>query len=143
MAKKNDLGIRGWFYAGRYGPQRYAYTLQRLTGLGIIVYLLIHIFITGTKISGQETWNEVVRDLLVGNPLLHFGEFVLFMAILIHAINGFRLLWVELGFFLGRPIKNIYPYQTCLDRNRPFLYICVVLIAILAAVGVGDFFNFI
>jgi len=143
MAKKNDLGIRGWFYAGRYGPQRYAYTLQRLTGLGIIVYLLIHIFITGTKISGQETWNEVVRDLLVGNPLLHFGEFILFMAILIHAVNGFRLLWVELGFFLGRPIKNIYPYQTCLDRNRPFLYICVVLIAILAAVGVGDFFNFI
>jgi len=143
MAKKNDLGIRGWFYAGRYGPQRYAYTLQRLTGLGIIVYLLIHIFITGTKISGQETWNEVVRDLLVGNPLLHFGEFVLFMAILIHAVNGFRLLWVELGFFLGRPIKNIYPYQTCLDRNRPFLYICVVLIAILAAVGAGDFFNFI
>jgi len=143
MAKKNDLGIRGWFYAGRYGPQRYAYTLQRLTGLGIIVYLLIHIFITGTKISGQETWNEVVRDLLVGNPLLHFGEFILFMAILIHAVNGFRLLWVELGFFLGRPIKNIYPYQTCLDRNRPFLYICVVLIAILAAVGAGDFFNFI
>ena len=33
MAKANNLGIPGWFYAGRYGPQRYAYTLQRLTGM--------------------------------------------------------------------------------------------------------------
>jgi succinate dehydrogenase / fumarate reductase cytochrome b subunit len=143
MSKNNDLGIRGWFYAGRYGPQRYAYTLQRITGTGIILYLLIHIFVTGTKIFGGETWNRVVVDGLVGNPVLHLGEFLLFMAVLIHGVNGFRLMLVELGFFLGKPFRNIYPYETCLDRNRGFLWFCVVVIAALAAVGVGDFFNII
>jgi len=47
-----------------------------------------------------------------------------------------------LGMFLGRPIKNVYPYQTCLDRNRVFFWIMAVLIVALAAVGTADFFKF-
>ncbi len=140
MAKANNLGIPGWFYAGRYGPQRYAYTLQRLTGVGIILYLIAHIYVTGFKIQGPEAWGSVMNT--VRYPLLHVGEFLVFMAIIIHAVNGIRLMWVELGFFLGRPTKNIYPYQTCLDRNRTFFYATFGVILVLAAIGIADFFNF-
>ena len=143
MARNNDLGIRGWFYGGRYGPQRVMYIIQRLSGVGIIFYLLIHIFITGSKIGGEPAWNTWVVDGVAANPFLHVGEYLLFLAIVIHGVNGFRLMLVELGFALGKPIKNIYPYETCLDRNRVFLWVCVVLIVVLAAIGTVDFFNFI
>jgi len=139
MAKENNLGLRGWFHAGRYGPQRYSYTLQRLSGIGIITYMLIHVFVTGTKIQGPAVWKSVMDAVL--HPALHFGEFLLFIAIIIHAITGFRLIWVELGSFLGKPFKTHYPYQTCLDRNRGFLVVTWVLIVVVAVLGAADFMH--
>ncbi len=140
MAKNNNLGVKGWVYAGHYGPQRYAYTLQRLTGIGIITYMLIHIFVTGVKIQGKGAWDSIMAT--VANPAMHFGEYLVMLAIVIHALNGFRLVWVELGISLGQPIKNVYPYQTCLDRNRVFFWIMAVLIVAMAALGTAEFFKF-
>lgn len=139
MARMNDLGIKGWFYAGRYGLQRVAYILQRITGIAIILYMLIHLVVTAQKNQGAEAWNQAMEAV---KPL-HLGEYFLFLAILLHAINGIRLVWVELGLALGRPIKNVYPYQTCLDRNRVFFLVCMVIIGVLAVVGTMDFFSLI
>jgi len=141
MGKPNNLGIGGWFYAGRYSLQRYAYTFQRLTGIGIILYLLAHIYVTGFKTGGTQVWDSAMAT--VHHPLLHFGEFLVMLAIVIHALNGFRLILVEFGLVVGKPIKNVYPYETCLDRHRAFFTVIVILIVVLAAVGVADFFHFI
>jgi succinate dehydrogenase / fumarate reductase cytochrome b subunit len=138
-AKDNDLGIKGWVYAGRYSLQRYAYTLQRVTGVGIILYLLIHLYVTAQKNAGEAAWANAMDAV---RPL-HIGEYFLFLAIVIHACNGFRLVWAEFGLGLGRPIKNVYPYQTCLDRNRVFFFVSMALVFILAVVGTADFFNLI
>jgi succinate dehydrogenase / fumarate reductase, cytochrome b subunit len=139
MTRINDLGIKGWVYGGRYGLQRYAYTLQRITGIAIIFYLLIHLVVTAQKNGGEQAWTSTMSAVRV----LHFGEWLLFIAILLHALNGFRLVLAEFGLALGRPIKNIYPYQTCLDRNRVFFLVVMVLFFLLAMVGTADFFNLI
>lgn len=137
MAKQNDLGLRGWVWAGKYGLQRPAYTLQRLTGLGIIFYLVLHLFVTAQKVGGEASWNKVMDTV---KPL-HVGEYLLFLCILFHAVNGFRLFWAEMGLNLGKPYKNIYPYSTCLDRNRLLFWLCIGLIAVLAVIGTLDFFE--
>lgn len=139
MTRNNDLGIKGWVYAGRYGLQRYAYTLQRITGIAIIFYLVIHLYVTAQKNGGEHAWANAMSTV----RFLHVGEWLLFIAILLHALNGFRLVLVEFGLALGRPIKNIYPYQTCLDRNRIFFLVIMVLFFLLAVVGTADFFNLI
>ena len=39
----NHLGIWGWLGGGSWGPERYLYTLHRVTGLGLLAYFLLHI----------------------------------------------------------------------------------------------------
>ena len=31
----NRLGVKGWAVGGHWGPERYLYTLHRVTGLGL------------------------------------------------------------------------------------------------------------
>lgn len=139
MARRNDLGVRGWLYAGRYSLQRYAYTLQRLTGVGIVLYLLLHLLVTAQKNGGEGSWKAVMDTV---KPL-HIGEYFLFMAVVLHALNGFRLFWAEMGIGLGKTTRNVYPYKTCVDRNRVFFVAVMVLVFVLAVVGTLDFFNII
>ena len=70
---KNKLGFWGWIGGGRYGMDRYAYALHRLTGLGILAYFIMHIFVTGQRLGGETQWESTMA--FFGNPLFKGGEF--------------------------------------------------------------------
>ena len=135
---KNNLGFWGWVGGGRYGLDRYAYTLHRLTGLGILAYFLMHIFVTGARLGGPEQWEH--RMQFFANPLFKLGEFLVFLAFAFHAINGIRLIVVELGYMLGKPGLPAYPYSYSTLRQKPFLVIAMLVAAILMAVGGADLY---
>lgn len=134
----NRLGIRGWFVGGRWGPDRYLYSLHRLTGLGLLTYFVLHILVTSSRALGQEAWEQSMAR--VSGPLFLVGEFLVFVAFAFHAINGVRLALAELGFGVGRPIEPIYPYKTVLDVQRPWVTTVLVLTGALIIVGALDFF---
>ena len=137
-AHPNRLGIRGWVGGGRWGFERYLYTLHRLTGLGLLAYFLLHIFVTSARIAGPGPWKEMMES--VEGPFFKFGEYLVFAAFAFHAVNGIRLGMIELGFAVGRPIEPVYPYATSVGRQRP-LAIAVMLIAgVLAVWGGYNFF---
>ena len=52
----NRLGLKGWAYAGRYGLERYLYLGHRLSGLGLIAYMVLHIIETANRMRGEEAW---------------------------------------------------------------------------------------
>ena len=52
----NKLGLKGWVIGGKWGPERYLYTLHRVTGLGILLYFVMHIFVTASRAISQEMW---------------------------------------------------------------------------------------
>jgi succinate dehydrogenase / fumarate reductase cytochrome b subunit len=133
-AHPNRLGIRGWVGGGRWGFERYLYTLHRITGLGLLAYLLMHIFVTSARTFGPEAWEQAMRA--VEGPLFKAGEYLVFAAFAFHAVNGIRLGMIELGFAIGRPIEPVYPYATSVGRQRP-LAIAVMLIAGVLAVWGG------
>ncbi len=54
--RANRLGIWGWLGGGRWGAERYLYTLHRVTGLGILAYFLLHIFVTSARAFGADAW---------------------------------------------------------------------------------------
>jgi succinate dehydrogenase / fumarate reductase cytochrome b subunit len=136
-ALPNRLGLWGWLGGGRWGFERFLYTLHRLTGLGLLFYFVLHIFVTATRNSGQAIWSEAMKA--VGGPFFKAGEYLVFAAFAFHAINGIRLGAIELGFLVGRPIEPVYPYATSVGRQRP-LTIAVMLIAgALAIWGGYDF----
>jgi len=132
----NRLGLWGWLGGGRWGVERYAYILHRLTGLGILCYFLIHVVVTSLRAQGVYLWTE---GEVFHQPVFKFGEFLVFAAFAYHAFNGVRLVLVELGFAVGRPIEPIYPYKTSLSVQRPLLISMMVLAVIFLAAGGYEF----
>lgn len=75
----------------------WAWLLHRITGLGILLYLLLHITLMATSlIRGAEAFNATLTFLMT-NPVLHVMEFILVGAIIYHGLNGIRLLLFDLG----------------------------------------------
>jgi succinate dehydrogenase / fumarate reductase cytochrome b subunit len=134
----NHLGIRGWVYAGRYSIERYLYILHRVTGLGLVLYLLLHIVETGQRMGGPVHWEGLMA--LFATPIFRFLEYVVFVGFVFHALNGLRLHFTELGFFLGKPAQPVYPYPSSLKRHRPLTYVLMALIAVALILGASSLF---
>jgi len=134
----NRLGMRGWLIGGRWGPDRYLYSLHRITGLGLLLYFVMHIVLTSSRALGQGAWEESMAR--VSGPLFVIGEYLVFVAFAFHAINGLRLALAEVGFGVGKPIEPIYPYRTALNEQRPIVVVAMILVALLIVVGGLDFF---
>jgi len=128
----NRLGVWGWLGGGRWGAERYAYILHRLTGLGILLYFLMHVVVTSLRAAGVYLW---VEGGFLHQPMFKFGEFLVFAAFGYHACNGIRLILVELGFAVGKPIEPVYPYKTSLDVQRPLLVFMMILTVVILAAG--------
>ena len=132
----NRLGVLGWLGGGHSGLERYAYTLHRLTGLGILLYLLMHTVVTSLRAKGVYMWTE---GGFLHQPIFRAGEFCVVAAFAFHAFNGIRLVLVELGFAVGQPIEPIYPYKTSVGVQRPLLIVMMALAFIFLAVGGYNF----
>lgn len=132
----NRLGIWGWLGGGRWGLERYAYALHRITGLGILLYFLMHIVVTSLRAKGIYLWTE---GNFLHQPVFRVGEFLVFLAFAYHAFNGLRLVLVELGFAVGKPIEPVYPYRTSLNVQRPLLVAMMFLAGILVVLGGAEF----
>ena len=132
----NRLGIRGWLGGGRWGMERYIYTLHRVTGLGLVVYFLLHIIVTSFRALGEAPWNWAMGA--VSGGFFKFGEYLVFAAFAFHALNGIRLVLVELGFGVGRPIEPVYPYRTSVDYQRSLAIGALVMAGAMAVLGALD-----
>jgi len=127
------LGIVGWLGGGRWGVERYLYILHRLTGLGLLLFFLMHIFASSARMCGPESW--AVTMTILKNPVFKLGEFFVFVAFAFHALNGVRLIFIELGLAVGKAEEPIYPYKSSLNNQRPLMVIAMVLVAILIIAG--------
>ncbi|HPR63750.1 MAG TPA: succinate dehydrogenase, cytochrome b556 subunit [Thermoanaerobaculia bacterium] len=134
----NRLGIKGWAVGARWGIERYLYTLHRITGIGIVLYFLAHIIVTTMRVYGKASWEGAMAS--VSNPVFHIGEWLVFLAFCFHAMNGIRLVLIELGFMVGKPIEPIYPYPTCIGKQRPVTIILMILAIVWIVAGSYDFF---
>ena len=136
--RQNYLGIGGWFWAGNYKLERYLYILHRITGVGILLFLSLHLIMTTVfRIQGQGIWEATM--LILHNPWFKIGEYLVAVAFVYHALNGLRLIIQELGFGLGRPTPPIYPYKDSLRKKRPWTIALVVVIVALSLIFFYDF----
>lgn len=134
------LGLIGWLGGGRRGVEAYLYLLHRLSGLTLLLFLSIHLFITGARLFGEEAWAVLLAT--THSPVLQFLEYLVFVAFAFHAFNGIRLLIVELGFGVGRPEQPVYPYRGSVHRQRPLMIITMVLTGLLIVAGGFELLRF-
>jgi len=72
-----------------------SWLLHRITGVGITVYLLIHILVVSNLMEGEKVFNQAMK--FVQQPLFVLGEITLLGAIVFHALNGIRILIIDFG----------------------------------------------
>ena len=136
--RQNLLGASGWVWAGKYKLERYLYILHRITGLGILLFMLIHLCMTTIfRIQGPDVWEATIG--ILHNPWFKIGEYLVCVAFVYHALNGLRLILQQLGFALGQPTPPIYPYKDALRKKRPWTVVMLVIVVILSAVFLYDF----
>ena len=70
----------------------WAFFLHRLTGVMLIGYLIIHIFVL-TSLFDPAAFAEEME--MLSSPIFQAFEFLLFLPILFHSFNGIRLVIVE------------------------------------------------
>jgi len=102
-------------YLGR-GLGMWAFWLHRLSGLAIAFYLLMHILVISTVVGGTGNFDEAMTFLKA--PLFVLLEMGLVAIILVHGLNGLRIVLLDLGYgvkkqkqiFVGFMVIAIIPF---------------------------------
>lgn len=87
-------------YRGAIG--QWSWVLHRLTGLGVVFFLVLHVVDTSWAVFYPELYVKAIAAYQ--SPLFTIGEFFLVAAVVYHAINGLRI-----SFFDMRP--HLWRYQ--------------------------------
>ena len=138
---ERKAGIGGMANPGRYGIERVAYWLMRLTGLGLLVYFVAHIYETSNILQGKAGWDEFLE-------LTQTTEGHLFLTLVIgmcvfHTVNGIRIMLGHGGVGVGKPGRPDYPYTPASQnaRHKIVIYTAIVLAAIAMMYGMAVMFG--
>lgn len=82
---------KGITYRGREG--HYAFILHRVAGLGVLLFLALHIFDIFLVAFGEETFNDFLT--LYTHPLARLLEVALIFGVVYHAFNGLRIILID------------------------------------------------
>lgn len=70
-----------------------SFVLRRVTGVGLVLYLFIHMWVIGSALGGPASFDA--RLAMVQGPLFTLLEVLLLAAVIYHAVDGIRLLIVH------------------------------------------------
>ena len=73
----------------------WAYFLQRITGIGLVGYLFLHIWALSSLTKGRAAFAEEMA--LFSTPPFKFAEWLLGTLVMWHAFNGIRIAVVDLA----------------------------------------------
>ena len=97
-------------YRGGIGQS--AWLLHRITGVGVLLFLCLHILDTALIALGPEQYNRIIA--IYGLPPFRLMEIVLFASVLYHALNGIRIILIDFWVGLTRYHKTIFYIQMTL-----------------------------
>lgn len=112
-------GVAGWFDPRGRRLGGWAFILNRVTGIGIVVYLYLHLGVLSLLARGPEAWDAFIALAL--SPLFLFFDVVLLAGLLIHGLNGIRVTLTGFGLVL--------------DSQKALFVALMILAAIVLLIG--------
>lgn len=103
-------------YRGREGM--WTWILHRATGLGVLLYLVIHVVETALIIYSPEFYDNAVS--LYKSPVFRFAELLIFFSVLFHAVNGTRIV-----------IQDFWPHVMARHRQLAVGGVAIVVLAMI------------
>lgn len=95
-------------YRGREG--HWAFLLHRITGLGVLLFLAIHIVDTSFVYFAPHLYDEVLA--IYRSTIFGFGEIALVFCLFFHGFNGLRIAYLDL----------FAPKDWTIDKTRKSTY---------------------
>ena len=131
----NREGIKGMANPTRYGIERFAYWLQRISGLGLLAYLIGHIYETSSIVNGKIAWQNMLALTQTTE-----GHLVLTLVIgmcVFHTGNGIRVMLGHGGVGVGKPGQPEYPYKAASlnYKQRLCIWVSIALAALAMMYG--------
>ena len=121
----NQAGIWGWYGGSRYNLERFLFLLHRITGIGLVIFVFMHIILTSSRVS-YSLW--LTAEAFLHSPISHVGMLVVIAGLLFHGLNGIRLIISEYGFVLGKPKRPVYPYRRVLKTRGPRIMLAIMIV---------------
>jgi succinate dehydrogenase / fumarate reductase cytochrome b subunit len=84
-----------WFDPRNRTLGSWAFILNRITALGLSLYLVMHLFMLSKLAAGPEDYNAFIE--LAKTPVIKIGEALVIAAGLIHGLNGIRITLTSFG----------------------------------------------
>jgi len=85
----NSTNFLRWFDPRNRKLGTLAFILNRITALGLTLYLFMHLTVLGTLARGPEAYDSFIK--LAKTPAILVGETLVIAAGIIHGLNGIRI----------------------------------------------------
>ncbi len=117
--------LKSWFDVRSRKVGSWAFALNRLTGIGLTLYLIIHLGVLTILLQGEQAWDDFVA--LATSPFFLLLDAILLLGLLFHGLNGVRVALVGMG--IG--VKS----------QRTFFWVLMVVGLVLLGIGVWLIFT--
>ena len=109
-------------WPAHYRPGMWAWLLQRITGLALVGYVLVHIWVVSFAAVSGTAFDDIMA--FFQRPVFIALDVLLLLAVLAHGINGLRIVLFDFG--VGVRI------------HKPLLAVAVILILALTIYGLVE-----
>jgi succinate dehydrogenase / fumarate reductase cytochrome b subunit len=109
------------------GLGMWAWVLFRISGLILVAYLFVHVWVISQGRAGADALDDLFDFFHA--PVLVFLELMLVAAVLYHALNGVRIVLMDLG--IG------------IRQHKTVFWVCMVVAAVTLAVFTWQAFPYI
>ncbi len=99
-----------WFDPRGRKAGTWAFILNRVTAIGLTVYLYLHLIVLGRLAQGPEAYDGFLA--LTKSPIYIFGEFLVVAGGIIHGLNGLRVVVNSFGIAVPYQKQFFYGLMT-------------------------------
>jgi succinate dehydrogenase / fumarate reductase cytochrome b subunit len=98
-----------WFMPIGRQTGGWAFALNRVTALGLTLYLFLHLAALGLLAQGPGAYDKFLA--LTENPIIKFGEWAVVAAVFLHGLNGIRIILTSFGIGVTRQKQLFYGFM--------------------------------
>jgi succinate dehydrogenase / fumarate reductase, cytochrome b subunit len=111
--------LQAWFSPRGRSMSTLAFAVNRLTAIGLTLYLFMHLAVLSLLLRGPEAWDGFIA--IARTPLFLTLDVILLFGVVYHMFNGIRVALVGMG------VANY--------RHKTLFYVLVGIALVLFVVG--------
>ncbi|HLO32958.1 MAG TPA: succinate dehydrogenase, cytochrome b556 subunit [Anaerolineales bacterium] len=98
-----------WFFPIGRQAGGWAFALNRVTAIGLTLYLFLHLAVLSLLAQGPGSYDKFLA--LTENPFIKLGEWAVVAAVFLHGLNGIRIILTSFGIGVTRQKQLFYAFM--------------------------------